>query len=392
MQFNLIILFLIVFTFSLFSQITFSEVMFDVSTSESHDEFVEIFNLSYSDTLDISDWQFSDSSGIDNIVSVSGHTKLAPRSFAVILDGSYFTNSTVYDSIIPPDVLLLKISDNAFGSSGLSNSSPELLSIIDSTGDTLTIYRFSTGNTPGYSDEKIILDSTNIFSNWSDSQVEGGTPGFINSVSLRDYDVGVDENSLNYPYPLFENDTVSFDMIIYNRGTQPTLDSVTVNLFSDRNSNQIFDANDISIYNNRIYLDLPKTNSFESITTQWNDIPPGENDLVLNVEYSIDQKLSNNTFVWNVIVITRTNTLHINEIKYLTSQDEPEWLEIFNSGDEPVFLKGWGIADPNDTAYVNSNTFIYPNQYLLFTEDSLNNYYEINDSLTLILALPGLLH
>ncbi len=30
---------------NIFAQITFSEIMFDVSTNEYHDEFVEIFNF-----------------------------------------------------------------------------------------------------------------------------------------------------------------------------------------------------------------------------------------------------------------------------------------------------------------------------------------------------------
>ena len=370
---------------SVSAQITFSEIMFDVSTNESHDEFVEIFNLSYSDTLDITGWLFSDSSGVDDILPAYGNSKLAPRSFAVILDGSYFGNSTVYDSIIPPDVLLLKISDNAFGSSGLSNSTPEYLSIVDSFGDTLTTYRYSIDNMPGYSDEKKMLDSANVPSNWSNSLVVGGTPGFINSVSLRDYDVGVDETSLIYPFLLFENDSVEINIKIYNKGVQSIQDTVTVQLFSDRNNNQIIDGNDIVIYDNRIFLDLPTTNSYETIINQWDNLQSGEHTLVLKVDWPKDQNAANNLFVWNVTVVTRKNTLHINEIKFLTVQDEPEWIEIYNSGNEPLFLKGWGIADPNDTAFVDSSIFIYPGQFKVLTDDSLNNIYEITDSLVLIL-------
>ena len=200
----------------MFSQITFSEIMYDVNTNENHDEYVEIFNLSFFDSLDIFGWQFSDSTGVDQILSTNEKTKIAPRSFAVILDGSYFGNSTVYDTIIPPNVLILKISDNAFGRNGLSNSYAEYLSIIDSTGDTLTRYRYSIGNSPGFSDEKILLDSSNFVLNWSVSQVEGGTPGFINSVSPQAIDIAVNEASLQYPYPLFANDSVSFEITIFS--------------------------------------------------------------------------------------------------------------------------------------------------------------------------------
>ena len=146
------------------AQITFSEIMFDVSTNEYHDEFVELYNLSYTDSLTVAGWKFSDSSGTDLIIPVNSANKIAPRGFAVLLDGSYFGNSTTYDSLLPGNALLLKIADNAFGGSGLSNSNPEYLSIIDSTGDTLTSYRYSINNGAGYSDEKIILDSSSDIS------------------------------------------------------------------------------------------------------------------------------------------------------------------------------------------------------------------------------------
>jgi hypothetical protein len=359
--------------------------MFDAATNEYHDEFIEVFNLSYTDTFDISGWQFSDSTGTDYILPANGNSKLAPRSYAVILDGSYFGNSSVYDSIIPPQVLLLKISNNAFGNSGLANSYPEYLSITDSSGDTLTTYRYSIDNAPGFSDEKIILDSANVFTNWSNSLVEGGTPGTINSVSLRYYDVGVDEASLDIPVLLFENDSILLNLTIYNKGTQPIQDSVLVSLYSDRNYNQIYDANDIKILDTSVYLNLISTNSFETITAQWEKLQAGEHNLILQVHWASDENADNDIFSWNITVVTRKNTLHINEIKFLNITDEPEWIEIYNSGDEPVFLKGWGIADPTDTAYVDSSVFIHSEQYKILTEDSLYNYYTIEDSLVLIL-------
>ncbi|MCK4559639.1 MAG: lamin tail domain-containing protein, partial [Calditrichia bacterium] len=197
-----IIVFLIIFsTISVFAlnlcaQITFSEIMYDVATNEYHDEFIEIFNLSDQDSIDITGWTFSDSSGIDNILPHRGGNKIAPRGFAVILDGSYFNNSTTYDTLLADSLVILKIEDNSFGKSGLSNSKAEWLTIRDTTGQVLTEYRYSVGNTPGYSDEKIDLDGKNDSLNWSDTKIEGGTPGRRNSVSPPLYDFGFEENSL----------------------------------------------------------------------------------------------------------------------------------------------------------------------------------------------------
>ncbi len=217
-----------IFTHSLaFAQITFSEIMFDVATDENHDEFVEIYNLSDLDSIDISGWQFSDSSDSDLILPCSNGTKIPPHSFAVILDGSYFNNSSSYDDIIPDSVMLLTIDNSTFGSSGLSNSKGELLSLTDAAGNVLTSCRYSPGNKPGYSDEKVLLEGENSTDNWQDSQVPGGTPGFHNSVSPWSIDLGLQEGSLKIPDLLFEEDSVTMEIEIFNLGLKPVEDTIS---------------------------------------------------------------------------------------------------------------------------------------------------------------------
>lgn len=373
------------FLVSASAQITFTEVMYDVATNEYHDEFIEIFNLSYADTIEISGWRFSDSSGVDEIIPAYDDSKLVPRSFAVILDGSYFGNSTVYDTIIPPDVLILKVSDNSLGNSGLANTRPEYLSIVDSTGDTLATYRYSIGNTPGFSDEKILIDGDNSVLNWGESLIEGGTPGKINSVSPKNIDVGLSENSLRMPNQIFENDIIHFEIIVYNFGLNAVQDSIAILLYSDRNDNDIFDSSDIQIIDQKKYVDLPVTQSIDTLNFTWNNVEAGQHKLVLQIDYNADENTLNNTIAQYISVITRQSTLHINEIKFLTFENEPEWLEIINTGDENVFLKGWGIADTGDSAYVDSSVFIYPNQLKVLSTDSISKFYDIADSLVVIL-------
>ncbi len=58
--------------------------------------------------------------------------------------------------------------------------------LIDAKGDTAAVYTYSTGNRPGYSDEKIRATGDDSPSNWADSAVEGGTPGRSNSISTSD--------------------------------------------------------------------------------------------------------------------------------------------------------------------------------------------------------------
>ncbi|HEX9935123.1 MAG TPA: hypothetical protein VGB38_08005, partial [bacterium] len=52
----------------LLSQITLTEVLFDPLGSEATDEFVEVFNTSQLDTIDLNGWRLGDESGTDPIV------------------------------------------------------------------------------------------------------------------------------------------------------------------------------------------------------------------------------------------------------------------------------------------------------------------------------------
>ncbi len=45
------------------AQVVLSDIMFDALGSDSHDEFVEIINLSESVSIDLSGWQISDGEG-----------------------------------------------------------------------------------------------------------------------------------------------------------------------------------------------------------------------------------------------------------------------------------------------------------------------------------------
>jgi hypothetical protein len=371
------------------AQITFSEIMFDVSTNEYHDEFVELFNLSQTDSIDITSWQFSDSSGSDVILPLRGGAKIPPRSFAVILDGSYSGNSTSYDSIIPDTVLLLTISDNSFGKNGLSNSQPELLSIVDRAGDTLSTYRYSPGNIPGFSDEKMILDGENDKSNWSDSKTEGGTPGFTNSVTPPRLDLGFEESAMTLPQFVFEHESVQIEVTIKNYGLEQISDSVRLALFSDRNGNNFFDGKDVLHDERDIYISKGAT--LRTLKMNWYDAEAGEHVLIARLYYDKDQNGENDFVIKNVHILSSGLHLHINEIKFLTAPEEPEWIELINSGDKKIYLRGWYVADQKDTIVMDTSLFLTPGRMKVIAAGSLAPIYEIDDSLVIILeGFPNL--
>jgi hypothetical protein len=83
----------------------------------------------------------------------------------------------------------MKISDNAFGTSGMANTESRPVWLLRPNNDTLDVYTYSANNSTGRSDEKIVLNKDSSQTNWANSIVTNGTPGFRNSVALYEFDL-----------------------------------------------------------------------------------------------------------------------------------------------------------------------------------------------------------
>ncbi len=375
------------FPFFVSAQIVFSEVMYNVQGADYQDEYIELFNLSEVETVDLSGWKFSDSSGTDLLVSAGSGMQLAPRQFAVILDGSYFENSSRYDDVIPESALIIKIDNNSLGSNGLSNSKPETLLLMNSAGDTVQIYQYSIGNEEGYPDEKILLGGGNGAENWADGLLLGGTPGFRNSVTPWEFDLAISESSVEYhPSIMIKTDnTVHFSAAVRNSGMQVFDDSVCVRLFVDMYDGVEPQEPNREIANQAVQTSLPPTEIF-IIEFDWAPQRAGIYQIVLQIESDSDQNQLNNRALITVVVYESEETFAINEIKFLTAEDEPEWIELYNYGSKPLNLIGWGIADAVDTCHIDSLIYLFPGQYKVFAADSgLERFYPLEDSLRIIL-------
>ncbi len=146
------------FSIQLFSQnkdtlVIFSEIMFYNSTAIQNGEFIELFNTSYTDTINLSGWKIKYYTSSADIINDAGYgTEILPRQFAVIFEGDYSGGYSVSSN-----ALVLKISDNAFGTSGMANTTDRAVYLLNASNDTIWSYTYSANNSPGYSDEKIIL-------------------------------------------------------------------------------------------------------------------------------------------------------------------------------------------------------------------------------------------
>ena len=184
------------------SSLILSEVMFYPQSGPN--EFIELYNTSETESIDINSFKIKYyTSTADVIIDAGEGTILPPKSFAVILEGDYIIGSGIYDSLIPAEALVVKISDNSFGSTGMANTTSRQIWLINTADDTLESYFYSANNTQAHSDEKIILIKDSSQTNWANSLVTDGTPGFGNSVTPVQYDLQM--SSLTFqPIVLFE--------------------------------------------------------------------------------------------------------------------------------------------------------------------------------------------
>ena len=374
--------------FNLNAQIILNEIMFDVEGSDYHDEFIEIVNISTIDTIDLSGWQLSDSVYYDNISDAGFGLKLLPQQYGVILDGSYFANSTSYSGVIPDSALILTISDNAFAKSGLSNTKPKTMFLYDNSGNIVQKYRYSTGNTPGYSDEKIMSNKDNSRNNWGNSIVLKGTPGFYNSISPVEKDIGFTEPGIDY-HPSVNIKTeqdITTTLRLKNFGVSHFSDSVSIKLFLDWNADSIFNQTDISIYQGIEWIQLDSAQE-QSIKIIWQAPVSGKFLLVAEIGSLTDQNKQNNISSKKIIILERNASLKISEIKFLTRENEVEWIELYNDSEQRVSLRDWAVADEKDTIWVDTLAFLYPGQYKLITTGSgLSEIYSLQDSLIISLS------
>ncbi|HDN59941.1 MAG TPA: lamin tail domain-containing protein, partial [Candidatus Marinimicrobia bacterium] len=218
------VLFLIFLSVCLFSQeVRINEIMFDPMGSEFYDEFIELYNKG-ADSVSLRGFSLfiRNSSGgfIDSLVSPDSTYVLPPRNYCLIPDRGYLVEgkSNRYDRLIPDTVLLLTTVDNSFGDSGLKNTEPNEIFLLNKDGDTVSYAITSPDQAPGYSDEKIDSDGPDVLSNWGNSEALDDTPGFRNSVTPSDYDLAIVSVLIDSFLSTFEEGEVTFFVTVRNEG------------------------------------------------------------------------------------------------------------------------------------------------------------------------------
>lgn len=350
------------------SALTFSEIMF--SPSETNGEFVEIYNTSATETIDLTNYKFKYSTASNNnIVAFIGGMLLGPGKFAVILQGNYDYNSGIYKTLIPSDALILKTGSNNFGSAGMNNSVSNTLLLINAADITIDTYTYSANNSAGYSDEKLILNKNNDASNWKNSSKFHGTPGRINSVAIKKFDLSIKSISSQTRYPSF-GEEINLTAKVINLGINPAsnfivkffiLSNDAWNFFTEESGSNLSPSDSMFIISKaKLKLDETKT-------------------IMCKILFSADEDTLNNSLVAEINPGSKPNAVLINEVMHDPLTGETEWIEIVNASAGSINLKNWQVSDlltsPTKATITVKDVNLLTGEYAIIAYDTLRYRY-----------------
>ncbi|MGD8781883.1 MAG: lamin tail domain-containing protein [Ignavibacteria bacterium] len=385
--FKVLFLFPIITYSQTHTELTLTEVMFRPDSSNT--EFIEVYNTSTTKSLDLNGLKIKyHSKNSEIIIPHTQGTILGPGEFAVIFENDYDFTNGIYNTIIPADALILKITDKTFGG-GMSNSSDREIKLLDASDAEIESYTYSADNAAGISDEKINLTKDSSSANWGNSTNPNGTPGSINSITPVQFDVGINSISLGNN-PAIEKENFELNTLIENRGTGQA-ENFTVNIYGDDNKNSIGEMSEkISTHN----ITTLASDSTELLTDDISNLEEGTYQFLAEIDYSSDQNASNNKAVITIEVLPAQrefNDIVINEIMYKPQSGEPEWIEIFNRSNEEINLRGWKVLDASSSfSFPKENLILTPGEFLVISDDeAINDFYEIS-SKVIVGNLPSL--
>ena len=387
---NLIILFMFA-SFSIAqsdSTLILSEIMF--FPVSGNNEFVELHNYSETQSIDINGYKIKYSTSTPDIIIDAGEgTLIPPQSFAIILEGDYIIGSGIYDGLIPPEAIVVKISDNSFGTSGMANTADRPIWLLNSVDDTLEAYNYSANNSQSFSDEKIVMIKDSSQSNWENSLTANGTPGFANSVTPVQFDLQMFSLTFSPSLPQ-QGDDVTISAKVKNRGTS-LADNFSIEIYNDLDFDSTGTPGELIFSQN--FLNLQPGDSIIA-STILSSLPSGSYQIIANVIFIPDENLANNELIKSFVVYPPGNNYNdvvINEIMYAPSTGEPEWIELYNRTSSPVNLMNWKFSDNNATVTITNQPIeILPNSFIVLTRDSsILNFYNVQSEI-IEFSLPAL--
>lgn len=367
---------LIIISSLLNAEMIITEVMFNTAADENQDEFIEIYNNSDS-TVDLSGWAIADNAETDLLIKYHGFTDmlLKPFSYCVVMDSSYYLNSTEYEDLIPDSVLRVMINDGSMGQYGLSNSYDETIKLFDPDSILTDSVTYDCTQTEGYTYER----TSYTLPVWARSTVMRGTPGFRNSVMPFENDIRLTLSSM--PGTIDPSGYNTFVATVTNTGLN-TVNGFALNWFVNGVSDDSFVSTaDLASGGS---VDVPADIFFRR---------SGTTMVMFVAETDLESNVEDNTVSAEVFVPYISPPLTINEFMKNPSAGRCEYIEICNISDEIANLGDFGLSDEN-----KGNIVLFPDSpaapgsFIVMAKDSLiyNFSSVLNSSVFVESDLPAL--
>jgi len=174
------------------------------------------------------------------------------------------------------------------------NNTGDAVVIKDSVGIIIdSLYYLPTwgGNTGGKSLERISTENSSVDpSNWRSSlSILKATPGYINSLTKKDFDIAVDEILFNPEFPI-QGDTISISAKIKNLGNNDA--TFSLQLFEDSNLDSVPDLLVETLQNLFVAYDDSSVFDFSYSVEDLQS----ERAFFVKAEFVPDQDTTNNTY------------------------------------------------------------------------------------------------
>ncbi|MDD5582051.1 MAG: lamin tail domain-containing protein [Candidatus Marinimicrobia bacterium] len=333
MKINVCILNVIIATVGFCQTVWINELMINPLYSENSAEFVEILNKG-DQSVNLKNWCFGDKGDMDFFVFL-GDSILHAGQYGLILDLDY---SGEYDFLIPDSTLIMIIEDSRFGGYGLSNTVEKFYFLQNSEGiiadSCLSIITLK----EGFSMER------DEQGGWRGSNVEGGTPGFVNSICRPSFPL---LSVLLKDYFLGEPADVFLSLIIKNLGNEVSgeweisfIDSITQQFLWSTGPQEELAGND----------SLP-------VKCAWHSPLYGFQRIKWVCQYG-DRDTSGK---FTIYIPLPVDSLFITEFCPLPGNEiSCEYIEIYNASHRPINLYGTTIKDKTGTAQLANFDYIIP--------------------------------
>ncbi len=362
------LLYLILIASQGLGQVVISEIMFNPPGTERYNEFIELYNSSPRDSIDLNNWLVSDGTKYNTIQPYQNSAVLKPLQFAVLLSPNYFLKSGYFDTLIADNAQLLVIEPTAFGSYGLSNSRNEEISLFRPDTTLVDRWQYSTPNPNGHSEEKKILTRPNTPKNWGNSAVLNGTPGFKNSITPPDYHIEIAPPNITPGVP-GRKDSLAFSIFLYNSGVS-TVNSVTLSIGKDVNRDSILTPSEsitsITYRNKLIWGD--------SITAEL-ILPPqslGSHLYTIEIKVCFDSLSKSFGITSPVYIDYAEHDLIISELLYNGADHQDNFIELYNTTSKTINLGGFSLFfDQDETPVVFSDSVVLnPLTYIVLVDNN----------------------